>query len=651
MDYASAADQLDLFSFGDFIEAAPTPVAPAVAVSTALIGQSRAPAVLEDDPVARAKRRVRAIMEDGYAPVIAWSSGKDSSALASITLDVAREMVAEGLTHPPMFLVHSNTGVEQPEITRLARQELTKMRAYAEKHGIDLTIRVGQPTLNASFPVRVIGGRALPSFPDTRGDCSVDWKVAPNTRLIKQAFAELGVRPDIRGTVVMTGVRNDESNARNQKIEKRGEVAEGLWANEHGQLRASPILDWSTDDVWTYIGLASAGEYSSYSDFGEVMRIYRDAGGSSCVIVADMKMAQQSTGCGARTGCWSCTRVKSDKSMEQMISSDPKRYGYMQPLSNLRDFISNTQYDWSRRQFVGRTIDDEGYIAIQADTYSPEMLKELLGYALTAQIESGVEIINTQSLVAIDARWSLYGFHPPFTALKLFFEIEDGLRMYPPSIQRVPKTDVPRLGRLHVGSSWAEVNGPMHGLRDAVREMVGESCGLETKVLKSGEMVINDESDDGIGVDPEGAADFVEFFGRDFVKTQCRQDHPDWANGYMTYLQYGTVSVAKGKSHQIDETLRRTRWRQEHNLHGQQDLDDLRNRIAAQEAIFPSEEVQQPATAAPTSTQPAVPAQHQVTDDLAAIQFDLLDAAERTLELSPIAQPAPASIRFTRPRL
>ncbi len=534
-----------------------------------------------EDPVARSRRRIREILTQGYTPVVAYSSGKDSSALSSLVLDVAREMRLEGAPLAPIVVVHSNTGVEQPEITRLAADEMAKMKDYAQKHGFELIVRVGAPTLNASFPVRVIGGRGLPSFPDTRGDCSVDWKVAPNTRLLKQVFKEIGRRSDVRGSVVMTGVRQSESAARDIKIARRGEVAEGIWENDLGQLRASPILDWETDDVWTYLGLAAAGEYSSFSDFSEVMRIYRDAGGSSCVIVADMKMAQQSTGCGARTGCWSCTRVKSDRSMLQMIESDPARYGYMKPLSALRDFISNTQYDWSRRTFVGRTIDADGNIAIKADTYSPEMLKELLGYALTAQIESGVHIIGYRELVAIDARWSLYGFHPPFTALKMFFDIEDGLRMYPPTLERFPKTEVPNLGKLHVGTSWQDLGGPMMGLRDSVREMVGESCGLELKGLKNGDLVIDNESDDGIDVDEEGAADFIEFFGREFVEQQCRHDHPDWAAGYMTYLQYGTISIAKGKSFQVDETLRRTRWRQEHGLHGQQDLNELEKRVQA----------------------------------------------------------------------
>ena len=581
MDFSNnqnAFAQIDLFE-EDFTESAVstlTPVASAVTRISAVIP------VRQEDPVVRAQRRIRSIMLEGHPIICAFSSGKDSSCLVSLVLDVARQMISEGIMPPPLTTVHSNTGIEQPEVTRLATEEMRRMRAYAKEHGIELTVRVGKPTLSSTWQVKTIGGRGIPSFPDGQGSCSQDLKIAPNTRLLKIAMAELGHRPGLKAPVVMTGVRMTESAARDVRIAKRGEVAEGIWENDHGQLRASPILDWETDDVWTYLGLAAAGEYSAYSKFEKVMELYAAAGGSSCVIVADMKTAGKTTGCGARTGCYLCVRVGSDRSMEQMIEGDPARYGYMKPLSALRDFVAHSQYDWSLRQYIGRTIDEDGFIKIQADTYSPEMIRNLLGYALTAQIESGVTIIDHQMLVAIDARWSLYGLHAPFSALKLFFEVEDGLRMYPPTIERVPKTPLPVLGKLYVGNSWSEINGPMYGLRDAVREMHAESCGLEMKVLKNGLLVIDDESPDGIDVDPESAMDFVEFFGREMVNSHCRNDHHDWATGYLTYLQYGTVAISKGKSKQIDETLRRTRWRQEHNLHGQQDLDSLRARIASQ---------------------------------------------------------------------
>lgn len=554
------------------------------------------PARLHDSPAAnetmapseaigRAMRRIEALLIDGHPLVVAFSAGKDSSALAALTLNAARRLVELGQPIPPIVLTHSNPGVEQPEITTLATNEIRKMSAYAARHRIEFVPMIGQPSLNDSFPVRVIGGRGLPAFPDTRADCSTDWKVAVNERLQKQAMATLKQRPgggDWKRAVVMTGVRQSESIARDQRISARGEVADGTWVNELGKLRASPILDWEVDDVWEYLGLCASGSIEAYSDFSETMRIYRDAGGSSCVIVADMRAQSHSKPCGSRSGCWSCTRVKKDRSMTQMIVSDPDRYGYLVPLAKLRDFISATQYDWNRRQWVGRTIDERGTIAIGPDVYSPDMLKELLLYTLSAQATSGVQIIDEMQLVAIDARWSLYGIAPPFTALKIYKQVVAGKRALAPNVASSPKTALPKLDRVHVGNSWEEALGRsvVGGLLDASASMFADACGIDFKRLSGGTLVLDYEGDDSFDVDSDGANLFLELEADRLIAEYCHTSCADWTWGMKTYLRYGTIVLGKGRSRIFDDIMRRTQWRQEHGLHGQLSLQDLVARCA-----------------------------------------------------------------------
>lgn len=535
---------------------------------------------LSELPVDRATRRVMSALAAGHPAVVAFSSGKDSSTLASIVLSAARQFVAGGGKCPPIVVLHGDTGVEQPEMVDLARQELAKMHAYAEEHNIPLQTRISHPSLADSFPVRVIGGRALPSFPGGNGDCTTSWKILPNQRAQKEVFAELEGTGEWNKPVVMTGVRNAESIARDQKIAKRGEVAEGIWENDFGALRMSPILDFETEDVWEYIGYASAGIYDSYSDFAEVMRIYRDGGGSSCVVVADMKSQGNSKPCGTRTGCWSCVRIGEDKSMKQMIESDPERYGRLQRLAELRDFISNTQYDWNRRTFVGRTIDAEGYIAIGADTYSPDMLQELLRYTLSAEVASGVQIISIEQLIGIDARWSQYAFAPPFTALKIWLDVRSGNLTFAPKVQRYPKTPTPKLGKVFVGHPTynAAMRDNVSGLRHVAMEMHHETCGFDLRTLNDGSLVVDVESDNEMTIDAQSAADFIEFIAEEKIEEYCRQDCSDWTWGFKTYLQYGVLELYKGRSSQTHEILQRSQWRQEHNLHGQRTREELEAR-------------------------------------------------------------------------
>lgn len=461
----------------------------------------------------RAMRRISAVLRAGHPVCIATSTGKDSSVLSSLALLTARKLKEAGQEVPPMMFVSSDTGVEHPQIARQIRADHERIRNYAKKHGLNVRTLITRPRIADTFAVRIIGGRALPSFPDGNADCSTLWKVEPNTKALRKARVELRENDRWQEPVVMTGVRSGESVARDQRISTRQETAEGMWRNEEGMLRCSPILDFTVDDVWEHIGYCNAGVISSFSDFANTMELYRAGGGSSCVVVADMKGQTNKKPCSSRFGCWSCQKVKIDHSMQQMLDYDEK-YAYMRPLARLRNFMQRTQYDWSRRHYVKRTIDADGYIEIAADAYSPEMLKELLIYTLTAQALSGVAIISEQELVAIDAAWSRSALWPPFTALKIYFEVCNGMLIEAPEIQEFPKAPVPKIGKMYVGASWREALGPncVAGLRDTGREMFSESCGPGLRELKNGTLVIDCETDDGSYINEEGAADFITFW-------------------------------------------------------------------------------------------------------------------------------------------
>lgn len=264
-----------------------------------------------------------------------------------------------------------------------------------------------------------------------------------------------------------------------------------------------------------------------------------------------------------------------------MIDSDPAKYGYIRPLNRLRNFISRTQYDWSRRQFVGRTIDKDGYIKVGADGYSPGMLMELLRYTLAAQKASGCHVLGLEHIIAIDARWSMYGLSKPFSALQTYVQWLNGEEFsQAPSVQAFPKTDVPVLGKIKVGQPWAQMDHGYlgSGLSDPLVSMHRESCAFPQKRLSSGHTIIDHEDEAAMEVDLEGAAMFLDFEAEDMIRTHCRHDHPDWTVAYRTYLRYGLLTISKGKSHIHDEIVRRTQWRQQQGLHGTQTTEALRER-------------------------------------------------------------------------
>ena len=537
--------------------------------------------LIQETPDERAMRVILDIMQARHVVVCAWSSGKDSTVLLSLVLQTACSMRARGEETPPIIVTHSDTGVENPYVTRLAKQEIAKIRAYGQRKGLDLTVLIGEPDLNASWATRVIGGRALPAFVNSRSDCSWDWKVLVQRRLLKQAREKALNLKDWNAPVVMTGVRLGESITRDSRIADRKEK-QGLWTTDDGDLRASPILHHTSDDVWEHIGMVNAGVYESYSDFEATMELYKAGGGDGCVVVADMKMAGYSKPCSSRFGCWACTRIgPQDRSVQNMLGAGDGKYANLQPLNRLRNWIANTQYDWSLRQYVGRTISQDGYIEIGADTYSPDTLRKLLIYTLTAERLSGVPIISPEQLIAIDMRWSCYGLAPPFSALKTYFDVVDGGQWEEaPEVPMVPASEVPKIGRIHVGSSWYDATGLDHavGLRDVALEMFSDSCDVGIKVLGNGAIVTAYDEGEKFSVDAEGATDFIGLMAQDYIAQYCHQEYPDWGEGVRIYLRMGIASIGEGQSRITDEILRRSYHRQLHNLHGQRSAQELKPR-------------------------------------------------------------------------
>jgi len=535
-----------------------------------------------ETPEAIALQAIGAFMDAGRPAIVLFSGGKDSSVLLNLALTAASEQVRHG-RRPLVVIAHSDVGVENPEIQRLVTGELAKASRFAREHGVTAVVRVAKPAFWDSFPVRVIGGRALPTFPDSRRDCQTDLKRLPNERELAQIEREL-LAKGWQKPVLMTGVRRDESVVRGAAVKGRGEKAVTLWTDKEGRLRLSPLLEWAVDDVWQYLGLANAGVIPSYSRFEETMQTYQAAGGSSCVVVADAEMQKHSKPCSSRFGCWVCTAVREDKSLRQMIETDRDRYGYMAPLAALRDFIAYTQYDWSRRQYVGRSI-VEGFIEVGADTYSPSMLADLLRYTLSAQKLSGVPIISAAQLIAIDARWSQYAIAEPFAALRIWKQVEEGAIWTPPAMRAHPKTAVPKLGKIFVGDWNDDVTSALEvtGLRNTAWEDFAETCGPGLRTLASGRTVIDVEGESEI--DEEGAWLFLDFELERMLRERSTTSGY-WTAGYETYLSFGLVQPARGHSARVDEILRRSQWRQRHGLHGEPALATLRERLSVR---YPSQ--------------------------------------------------------------
>lgn len=180
---------------------------------------------------------------------------------------------------------------------------------------------------------------------------------------------------------VVLGARRDESSSRAQVLGSKARDHMGL--SKHPTLPAAfvftPIEEMTTDDVWSYL-LSHKCQWGGNNR--DLAAMYQNASGGECPMVVD----KSTPSCGSsRFGCWTCTLVQQDTTMENLIDNGEE---WMTPLLEFRDFLSETQDPEKKHIFRSHKRRD-GRIAYVRDgtriAYGPyklewrkEFLKRLL---------------------------------------------------------------------------------------------------------------------------------------------------------------------------------------------------------------------------------------------------------------------------------
>jgi len=524
---------------------------------------------------------------------VSFSGGKDSSVVMALTLNAALKAVQAGHNIQPIHVSNSDTGIENPVVHAHVCTELDKVKLFCDTHGIEVNIQIAKPHLSSSWAFRHIGSGKLVTYPmsgskskNGKGqsrDCSVMFKVQPLTRLSNQIVKD--VRSKGLTLVTLLGTRFDESSTRADNMTDRGESDTQIWQGANGHNYLSPIANWTTQDVWGLLTAVLERKVKSYSDFENCFKVYEDAVGTTCAVDADMALGKtaNSRGCGARHGCSLCT-VVSDKSMANMIEND-KEYAFMRGLNDLQQYLLNTQWDWSLRSWVGRTINN-GYVTLGPDTYSAEMVENLLKFALTIDVKElqasealGIaprfQLIDMEMLIAIDAEWSRHGLHVPHHALYLYREVyHNGKRFDVPRIEPVERTPKPANRYYFVGNDWDEGHEwAFSGLANATL-MSLEGCPASDTISldatdNADAITLSKVNTDSVFSIDKEAADNLLGFELDHLLDTYHNDRYIPTAGYHNYITYGTLTLSTRQLRSTDTILRRTAFRHRHGLSGQ----------------------------------------------------------------------------------
>jgi DNA sulfur modification protein DndC len=180
------------------------------------------------------------------------------------------------------------------------------------------------PKLEDTFWVNLIG-RGYPAPTSTFRWCTERLKINPTTRYIVDTLSEEGE------AIILLGTRSDESSngARSIKKHQRGtsRLRKHLLPNTFVY---APIKVVAIEELWQYL-LQVPPPWGDSNR--KLITLYNNATGGDCPLVLDTSTPS----CGqSRFGCWVCTVVKRDKSMDALIDNGED---WMEPLQDIRDIL------------------------------------------------------------------------------------------------------------------------------------------------------------------------------------------------------------------------------------------------------------------------------------------------------------------------
>ena len=266
---------------------------------------------------------------------------KDSTATLQLVWN-ALETVPDGLRSKPVHVITTDTLVEQPIVSAWVGKSLEVMRLAADEKGLPIHANLLTPRVEDTFWVNLIG-RGYPAPRRKFRWCTERMKIKPSNSFIRDVVDAHGQAILVLGTRKAESARRARTMTRHEKGRWRDRLSPN--ANLPNSMVYTPIEDWSDDDVWLY--LMQVPNPWGYEN-KDLLTMYQGASADGeCPLVVDTSTPS----CGdSRFGCWVCTVVDKDRSMEAMIQNDEEKE-WMLPLLELRNELDAEKNDRHLRDF------------------------------------------------------------------------------------------------------------------------------------------------------------------------------------------------------------------------------------------------------------------------------------------------------------
>ncbi len=282
--------------------------------------------------IARVLEEIATLYEADSIPwVVGYSGGKDSTATLQLVWMALSNLPPER-RKKPIYVISTDTLVENPIVAVWVGRSLDQMAEQARQANLPLTTHRLTPDIAETFWVNLIG-RGYPAPRPKFRWCTERMKINPSNRFISDVVKANGE------AIVVLGMRRAESHARARVMDRlQGQRVRELLspnASLQNSYVYTPVESWSNDDIWLFLMQVKNPWGFPNKD---LLTMYQGASADGeCPLVIDTTTPS----CGdSRFGCWVCTLVEKDKSMQAMITNDQEKE-WMLPLLDLRNELDS----------------------------------------------------------------------------------------------------------------------------------------------------------------------------------------------------------------------------------------------------------------------------------------------------------------------
>jgi len=322
----------------------------------------------------------REYLRDSLPWALAFSGGKDSSALLKLVYLALEDLKRKS---KPVTIIYCDTGVEIPIIRSFVLETLDNLLMEAVKNNVPIRTHIVFPPLQDRYFSKVIGrGYAPPTFKFRW--CTDVLRIKPINNFLNSKNEQ---------SIILLGTRKGESIERDRVLSRHKTNRNYYFrqSNNNNVIIYSPIIEYQVPDIWSVLKEESRPR-SIDTDRLQILYGILNPGNTNDLSSSDIFNAK------GRFGCWTCTVVRHDKAVENLIRDGEES---LVPLFEFRNWLAVIR-DNPYYRLKARRNGDRGL-----GPFTIEARKVILNRLLEAQSKTIWNLISDKEIEYIQNQWLL----------------------------------------------------------------------------------------------------------------------------------------------------------------------------------------------------------------------------------------------------